>query len=158
LNDLERENPTEPEPHQQEKVSTTDPDPTYFSKGDRAPTRGYFDNYLIDNGSCVVLAFEATDARPSQEIASSRKMLSNCANKFGLVPNDFSSRYRLRKAEFLTWLETQKIVSYIPLRKHYPSNDRLYGMDRFIYHPETNSYECPERKRAEVHRYQARCQ
>jgi hypothetical protein len=50
-------------------VSTTDPDTTYFSQGDRAPTLGYFDNYLINNGRCVVLAVEATDARPSQEIA-----------------------------------------------------------------------------------------
>ena len=49
LDDLQRENPLEPEPHQQDKVSTTDPDATYFSKGDRASTLGYFDNYLIDN-------------------------------------------------------------------------------------------------------------
>ncbi len=143
LDDLERDNPMDPEPHQQDKVSTTDPDATYFSKGDRAPTLGYFDNYLLDNGSCVVLAVEATDARPSQEIASARKMLSNCANKFGLVPKTLAADTGYGKAEFLTWLETQKIVSYIPLRKHYPSNDRLYGMDRFVYHPETNSYECP---------------
>jgi hypothetical protein len=79
-----------------------------------------FDNYLLDNGSSVVLAVEATDARPSQEIASARKMLSNCANKFGLVPKTLAADTGYGKAEFLTWLETQKIVSYIPLRKHYP--------------------------------------
>jgi hypothetical protein len=124
LDDLERENPTDAQPHEQHKVSTTDPDATYFSKGDRAPTLGYFDNYLIDNGSCVVLAVEATDARPSQEIASARKMLTNCANKFGLAPKTLAADTGYGQAEFLTWLETQGIVSYIPLRKHYPSNDR----------------------------------
>jgi hypothetical protein len=41
LNDLQHENPLEPEPHQQDKVSTTDPDATYCSKGDKAPTLGY---------------------------------------------------------------------------------------------------------------------
>jgi hypothetical protein len=48
LDDLQRENPLEPEPHQQDKVSTRDPDAAYFSKGDKASTLGYFDNYLMD--------------------------------------------------------------------------------------------------------------
>src|SRR4051794_29047291 len=47
LNDLERDNPVEPELPQQDKVSTTDPDAAYFSKGDRASKLGYFDNYLM---------------------------------------------------------------------------------------------------------------
>jgi transposase len=144
LDDLKRENPSEPEPHQQDKVSTTDPDATYFSKGDRASTLGYFDNYLIDNASCVVVGVEATDARPSQEISSARKMLTDCANKFGLAPKTLAADTGYGKADFLAWLETQRIASYIPLRQHYPSGDRLYGIDRFNYHPETNSYECPE--------------
>ena len=62
LDDVENENPVQPEPHHQEKVSTTDPDATYFSKGDRAPTLGYFDNYLMDNASCIIVGVEATDA------------------------------------------------------------------------------------------------
>ena len=144
LDDLKHENSSEPEPHQQDKVSTTDPDATYFSKGDRASTLGYFDNYLIDNSSCVVVGVEATDARPSQEILSARKMLTDCANKFGLAPKTLASDTGYGKADFLTWLETQRIASYIPLRQHYPSGDRLYGIDRFNYNPETNSYECPE--------------
>jgi hypothetical protein len=127
LNDLGRENPAEASPHQQDMVSATDPDATYFSKGDKAPRLGNFDNYLIDNGSCVVLAAEATDARPSEEIESTRKMVANCAKKFGLVPEILAPDTGYGKAEFLTWLETQGIVSYIPLCKHYPSNDRLYG-------------------------------
>jgi transposase len=146
LDDLQRENPVEAEPHQQDKVSTTDPDATYFSKGDRAPTLGYFDNYLIDNSSCVVVGVEATDARPSQEIASARKMLADCAHKFGLTPKTLAADTGYGKADFLAWLETQGIASYIPLRKHFPSGDRHYGMDQFTYHPETNSYQCPEGK------------
>jgi hypothetical protein len=33
------------------KVSTTDPDSTYLTKGNRAAELGYFDTYLIDNES-----------------------------------------------------------------------------------------------------------
>src|SRR5262252_8101959 len=48
---LERENPVEPPVPHQEKVSTTDPDSTYATKG--GPARlGYYDNYLVDNASC----------------------------------------------------------------------------------------------------------
>ncbi len=104
LDDLQRENPLEPELHQQDKVSTANPDATYFSKGDKAPTPGYFDNYVIDNASCVIAGVEATDARPSQEIASAHTMLSNCIEKFRLVPKTLAADTEYGKAEFLTSL------------------------------------------------------
>jgi transposase len=144
LDDLQRENPVEAEPHQQDKVSTTDPDAAYFSKGDKAPTLGYFDNYLMDNASCVIVGVEATTASPSEEITSARTMLNDCVEKFGLAPKTLGADAGYGKAEFLSWLESQGIVSYIPLRLHYPSGNQLYGLDRFIYRPETNSFECPE--------------
>ena len=144
LDDLQHENPVEPEPHQQDKVSTTDPDAAYFSKGDKAPTLGYFDNYLMDNASCMIVGVEATAARPSEEITSARKMLNDCVNKFGLAPQTLGADTGYGKAEFLAWLESQGIVSYIPLRLHSPSGNQLYSLDRFIYRPETNSFECPE--------------
>jgi len=58
LDDLERDNPLEPELPQQDKVSTTDPDAAYFSQGDRASKLGYFDNYLMDNASCVIVGLK----------------------------------------------------------------------------------------------------
>jgi transposase len=144
LDDLQRENPLEPEPHEQDKVSITDPDAAYFSKGDKAPTLGYFDNYLMDNASCVIVGVEATVASPSQEITSARTMLTNCVKKFGLAPKTLVADAGYGKAEFLSWLEDHEIASYIPLRLYYPSGNQLYGLDRFTYRPETNSFECPE--------------
>src|SRR6185503_17272972 len=48
LAELEQENPVEPPVPQQDKVSTTDPDSTFATKG--GPARlGYYDNYLVDN-------------------------------------------------------------------------------------------------------------
>jgi len=86
LDDLERENQFEPELPQQDKVSTTDPDAAYFSKGDRASKLGYFYNYLMDNTSCVIVGVEATIASSSQEVISARKMVADCAEIFGLAP------------------------------------------------------------------------
>jgi transposase len=146
LDDLERENPLEPELPQQDKVSTTDPDAAYFSKGDRASRLGYFDNYLMDNASCVIVGVEATVASSSQEIISARTMLAECVEKFGLTPKTLAADAGYGKADFLTWLENRGISPYIPLRLHYPSGNQLYGLDRFTYQSETNSFECPEGK------------
>jgi hypothetical protein len=55
LEELGQENDDGEAIHQQDKVSTTDPDSTYLTKGNRAAELGYFDNYLIDNESCVIV-------------------------------------------------------------------------------------------------------
>jgi transposase len=67
LVELEEQNPVEEPVHQQEQVSTTDPDSTYATKGGTPARLGYYDNYLIDNHSCVIVGVEATAARLSQE-------------------------------------------------------------------------------------------
>ena len=67
LTELEQQNPIEEPTHQQALVSTTDPDSTYATKGSRAAELGYFNNYLIDNQSGVIVGVQATAARLSQE-------------------------------------------------------------------------------------------
>ena len=66
LADLEQENPIEEPAPQQDQVSTTDPDSTYSTKGARPAELGYFNNYLIDNQSCVILGVQATSAEPGK--------------------------------------------------------------------------------------------
>ena len=51
LAELQEQNPVEEPVHQQEQVSTTDPDSTYATKGGTPARLGYYDNYLIDNHS-----------------------------------------------------------------------------------------------------------
>jgi len=55
LVELEQQNPTEEPVHQQDQVSTTDPDATYATKGGTPARLGYHDNYLVDNHSCVIV-------------------------------------------------------------------------------------------------------
>jgi hypothetical protein len=73
LEQLEQENGDCEPMHQQDKASTTDPDSTYLTKGNRAAELGYFDKYLIDNKSCVIVGVQATAARLSQESAAARR-------------------------------------------------------------------------------------
>jgi hypothetical protein len=51
----EEQNPVEEPVHEQDQVSTTDPDSTYATKGGTPARLGYYDNYLVDNQSCVIV-------------------------------------------------------------------------------------------------------
>src|SRR6059036_2044745 len=76
LVELEEQNPVEEPVHQQEQVSTTDPDSTYATKGGTPARLGYYDNYLVDNHSCVIVGVQATAARMSQETVAAQDMLT----------------------------------------------------------------------------------
>jgi hypothetical protein len=62
--------------HQQDQVSTTDPDATYATKGGTPARLGYYDNYLVDNHSCVIVGVQATAARMSQGTVAAQHMLA----------------------------------------------------------------------------------
>jgi transposase len=76
LVELEQQNPIEEPVHRQEQVSTTDPDSTYATKGGTPARLGYYDNYLVDNQSCVIVGVQATAARMSQETVAAQDMLT----------------------------------------------------------------------------------
>src|SRR5215467_6480698 len=65
LKEVEEQNPVEEALPQQDQVSTTDPDSTYATKGGTPARLGYYDNYLVDNHSCVIVGVQATAARMS---------------------------------------------------------------------------------------------
>jgi transposase len=101
LADLEQENPIEEPAHQQGQVSTTDPDSTYSTKGDRPAELGYFNNYLIDNKSCVILGVQATAARLSQESAAAREMITRSAERRGRFPQSVAADTTYGNGELL---------------------------------------------------------
>jgi hypothetical protein len=144
LVELEQQNPTEEPVHQQELVSTTDPDATYATKGGTPARLGYYDNYLIDNQSCVIVGVQATAARMSQETVAAKDMIARFAEQQGREPASVAADATYGNGEFLQWLMERGITPYmrtrdIALRKNNP----LYGPDRFTYLPETNRYLCP---------------
>jgi hypothetical protein len=107
LVELERENPVEAPVAQQEKVSTTDPDSTYAAKS--GPSRlGYYDNYLIDNVSCVIVGVQATPARLSQESAAARDMIERYRERYGYLPQTLAADTTYGNGELLQWLENNE--------------------------------------------------
>jgi hypothetical protein len=53
LQEVEEQNPVQEPVHEQNQVSTTNPDSTYATKGGKTARLGYYDNYLVDNDSCL---------------------------------------------------------------------------------------------------------
>src|SRR5271154_7200889 len=81
LREVEEQNPVEEPVHEQDQVSTTDPDSTYATKGGTPARLGYYDNYLVDNDSCVIVGVQATAARLSQETVAAQDMLTRFAQR-----------------------------------------------------------------------------
>jgi hypothetical protein len=145
LVELERENPVEPPVAQQEKVSTTDPDSTYATKG--GPARlGYYDNYLVDNASCIIVGVQATPARLSQESVAARDMIERYRERYGDLPQTLAADTTYGNGEFLQWLDDRGIAAYIRVKENPNGPTDLYGIDQFTYRPEENCYICPEGK------------
>jgi len=99
LAELEQVNPVS----EAETVSTTDPDAIYTTKGSGRAMMAYYDNYLIDTTSRVILGVEATPALFHQEAVAARKMLEGVA-KFGIQPESLGADKGYGSGEFLAWL------------------------------------------------------
>jgi transposase len=144
LTELEEQNPVEEPVHRQEQVSTTDPDATYATKGGTPARLGYYDNYLIDNPSCVIVGVQATAARMSQETVAAQDMIARFAEWQGRNPESVAADTTYGNGEFLQWLADRSITPYMRTRDSaLRKNNPLYGPDRFTYLPESNSYRCP---------------
>jgi len=144
LVELEQQNPSEEPVHQQEQVSTTDPDATYATKGGTPARLGYYDNYLVDNRSCVIVGVQATAARMSQETVAAQDMIARFAEWQGREPTSLAADATYGNGEFLQWLMERGITPYMRTRDSaLRKNSPLYGPDRFTFLPESNSYRCP---------------
>jgi len=144
LAELEEQNPVEEPVHEQEQVSTTDPDSTYATKGGTPARMGYYDNYLVDNASCVIVGVQGTAARMSQETVAAQDMIARFAQWQGRAPATVVADTTYGNGEFLHWLLERDITPYMRTRDSiHRKNSPFYGPERFTYQPESNSYRCP---------------
>jgi transposase len=144
LKELEEQNPVEEPVHKQDQVSTTDPDSTYATKGGTPARLGYYDNYLVDNHSCIIVGVQATAARMSQETVAAQAMITRFAHWQGREAESVAADTTYGNGEFLQWLADRNITPYMRTRDSvHRKNSPYYGPERFTYQPESNSYLCP---------------
>jgi transposase len=140
LAELEQANPVA----DTEMVSTTDPDAVWATKGGPA-MMAYFDNYLIDTSSRVILGVEATPALFHQETVAARKMMER-VEKLGVRPESMGADKGYGSGEFLAWLLARGVQPHIPVidRRHQTAG--RFTRDQFHYDPVQDVYYCPEGK------------
>jgi transposase len=145
LRELEEQNPVEEPAHEQDLVSTTDPDSTYATKGRHTGPVGVLRQLsLVDNPSCVIVGVQATAARLSQETVAAQVMLTRLAQWQGRTPESVAADTTYGNGEFLQWLAEREITAYMRTRESAKrKNSPFYGPERFTYPPESNSYRCP---------------
>jgi transposase len=143
LKELDEQNPVEPV-HEQDQVSTTDPDSTYATKGGTPARLGYYDNYLVDNHSCVIVGVQATAARMSQETVAAQDMLTRFTEWQGREPESVAADTTYGNGEFLQWLADRDITPYMRTRDSiHRKRSRFFAPERFTYEPEHDRYICP---------------
>lgn len=125
-------------------VSTTDPDAVWAKKGGPAKM-AYFDNYLIDTRSRVIVGVEATPALFHQETVAARRMVV-AIQKFGLVPDALAADKAYGSGDFLAWLLARGVQPHIPVIDRRHQTNGLFTRERFRYEPAQNVYYCPEGK------------
>jgi hypothetical protein len=106
---------------------------------------GYYDNYLIDTTSRVILSVHATPARFSQETVAARRMLEH-VGQFGIHPQNLAADKAYGSGEFLAWLLARDIQPHIPVIDRQHQTRGLFTRDAFRYEPKENAYYCPEGK------------
>jgi hypothetical protein len=144
LKELQEQNPVEEPVHEQDQVSTTDPDSTYATKGGTPARLGYYNNYLVDNASCVIVGVQATAARMSQETVAAEAMLTRFAQWQGREPESLAADTTYGNGEFLQWLADRSITPYMRTRDSiHRKKSPFYGPERFTYEPENDRYICP---------------
>ena len=153
LREVEEQNPVEEPVHEQDQVSTTDPDSTYATKGSTPARLGYYDNYLVDNDSCVIVGVQATAARMSQETVAAQDMLTRFAEWQGQAPESVAADTTYGNGEFLQWLADRGITPYMRTRDSiHRKRSPYFGPERFTYEVGTRSLYLPGRAAPELRR------
>jgi len=140
LSELEEANPV----CEANTVSTTDPDAVWAKKTGPAML-AYFDHYLIDTTSRVILGVEATPALFHQETVAARKMMES-VETLGIKPATLGADKAYGSGEFLAWLLARGVQPHIPVIDRRHQTDGHFTRDQFIYDPVKDAYECPEGK------------
>jgi transposase InsO family protein len=86
------------------------------TKGGTPARLGYYDNYLIDNHSCVIVGVQATAARMSQETVAAQDMLTRFTQWQGREPESVAADTTYGNGEFLQWLADRSITPYMRTR------------------------------------------
>ena len=144
LADVDQQNPVAA-PRRRAKVSPTDPDAAWATKGGPA-TFAYFDHYLVDTASRIILDVDASPARFREESLAARRMVDRVIDR-GLRPTSLGADKAYGSGEFLTWRLARNIQPHIPVIDRRHQTEGRFTRDDFRYVPDENVFICPDGQR-----------
>jgi hypothetical protein len=100
-------------------LSPTDPAAAWNMKEGRGKF-GYFNNYLVDTGSCRDHGCRSHPARLAQEIIATEAMLKRVEEAQDIKPARLAADKPYGTGPFMGWLSERKIIPHIPVldRQH----------------------------------------
>ena len=141
---------SENSPHNPERepsaLSPSDPASAWTTKGRLRVQFAYGLNYLIDDEHAVIVDVEATPARISKEVASTKTMIKRTAERIGLLPKHVAADTAYGTGGLLGWLVDQGIDPHIPVWDMSERVDGTLGRADFTYDVEEDWYVCPQGK------------
>lgn len=125
-------------------VSHSDPSSQWTAAHKGPAFFAYSTNYLIDTDHAVIVDVEATRSIRQAEVGSVRTMLDRVKSTFDLHPERLIADTAYGSGPMLDWLVDRKIAPHIPVIDKAGRTDGTWSRDDFAWHPENNSYACPE--------------
>jgi len=143
---LDSENSPQNPEREPSALSPSDPASAWTTKGRLRVQFAYGLNYLIDDEHAVIVDVEATPARISKEVASTKTMIKRTAERMGLVPKHVAGDSAYGTGGLLGWLVDQGIDPHIPVWDKSERTDGTLGRVDFTYDVEDDCYVCPQGK------------
>jgi transposase len=103
-------------------------------------------NYLIDDKHAVILDVEATPARISKEVASTKLMITRTQQRLGLKPKHLVADSAYGRGGLLGWLVDRGIDPHIPVWDKSERADGTLSRADFAFDAEHDFYVCPQGK------------
>jgi len=143
---LDSENSPQNPEREPSALSPSDPASAWTTKGRLRVQFAYGLNYLIDDEHAVIVDVEATPARISKEVASTKTMIKRTAERIGLVPKHVAGDSAYGTGGLLGWLVDRGIDPHIPVWDKSERTDGTLGRADFTYDAEGDCYVCPQGK------------
>jgi transposase len=127
-------------------LSPSDPSSAWTTKGRLRVQFAYGLNYLIDDKHAVILDVEATPARISKEVASTKLMIARTQQRLGLKPKHLAADSAYGTGGLLGWLVDRGIDPHIPVWDKSERADGTLSRADFTFDAEHDFYVCPQGK------------
>jgi transposase len=125
-------------------LSPSDPASAWTTKGRLRVQFAYGLNYLIDDEHAVIVDVEATPARISKEVASTKTMITRTVERLGLLPKHLAADSAYGTGGLLGWLTDRGIDPHIPVWDKSERTDGTLSRADFTYDAEHDRYTCPQ--------------